>query len=378
MSSPILLPGCRHNILGHYLKAIGILRVLAKCADEDHRDPDAEGWWDMDTACFQLRSPKYPTMEKLVEFLTLHYRPTAVFSPWNTGGGMDEKKEVIFRCDPKAWTEYWDVNKDALIAHGFPKPDGDSIPEMPVKAFDLKVPKCELPETDQIAIAVTVGKQKKPKTTVLISWTSGARQKLFNAMSHRRTDLERGIKFTKPVIDKFVEGEAEFVFNVMDEIVIAELGTISSVSVATRTKESGKKAIMALLAKEFANHPDALHSLSLGRSRFDDFQNDDADTESLLEQFRDHVPMTVAESLDSVFTTRAPSRQSNNPLFLSRGMGDGGNDEMFRLYWVHYCAFVSGAKEVLCRQCLGGGSQIHFCLSASGYAKQQVALVSAL
>jgi CRISPR-associated protein Csx17 len=89
MSAPIPLPGCRHDILGHYLKAIGILRVLAKCAAPEHRDPDAEGWWDMDTACFQLRSPKYPTIEKLVEFFTLHYQPTAVFAAWNKESGTD-------------------------------------------------------------------------------------------------------------------------------------------------------------------------------------------------------------------------------------------------------------------------------------------------
>ena len=83
------LKGCRHDILGHYLKAIGLLRVLAKCAGENHRDPDVEGWWDSDKACFCLRSPKYPTREKLVEFFALHYRPTPVFAAWNKEPGSD-------------------------------------------------------------------------------------------------------------------------------------------------------------------------------------------------------------------------------------------------------------------------------------------------
>ena len=55
---PLYLYGCRHDILGHYLKAIGLLRVLALCADEAHRDPDVEGWWDLEKACFCLCSPK--------------------------------------------------------------------------------------------------------------------------------------------------------------------------------------------------------------------------------------------------------------------------------------------------------------------------------
>ena len=101
MPDPILLPGCRHDILGHYLKAIGLLRVLARCAELDHRDPDAEGWWDSEKACFCLRSPKYPTREKLVEFFALHYRPTAVFAAWNKepGSDADRSRELNVRSD---------------------------------------------------------------------------------------------------------------------------------------------------------------------------------------------------------------------------------------------------------------------------------------
>ena len=86
------LHGCRHDILGHYLKAIGLLRVLAKCADEEHRDPDAEGWWDNDKACFCLRSPKYPAperlKEKLVEFFEKHYQPSSIFADHAKGGAV--------------------------------------------------------------------------------------------------------------------------------------------------------------------------------------------------------------------------------------------------------------------------------------------------
>jgi CRISPR-associated protein Csx17 len=81
------LRGCRHDILGHYLKAIGLLRVLARCADRDHRDPGAEGWWDLGQAYFCLRSERYPTMEKLVEFFEKAYRPTPVMAAWNKDVG---------------------------------------------------------------------------------------------------------------------------------------------------------------------------------------------------------------------------------------------------------------------------------------------------
>ena len=112
---PLYLHGCRHDVLGHYLKAIGLLRVLAKCADKDHSDPNAEGWWDSNKACFCLRSPKYPTRERLVEFFEKHYQPTPFFSPWNTGGGLNEKKEIEFFIPQTSWQEFWANNRDVLL-----------------------------------------------------------------------------------------------------------------------------------------------------------------------------------------------------------------------------------------------------------------------
>jgi CRISPR-associated protein Csx17 len=98
---PLYLHGCRHDVLGHYLKAIGLLRVLAKCAPPEHRDPDAEGWWDAGQACFCLRSTKYPTREKLVKFFEKHYRPTPVFAAWNKepGSSADDSDKLGVRAD---------------------------------------------------------------------------------------------------------------------------------------------------------------------------------------------------------------------------------------------------------------------------------------
>lgn len=89
MPNTLKLSGCRHDILGHYLKAIGLLRVLAKCADEQHRDPDAEGWWNPADGAFYLRSAKHDTPDKLTEFFEQLYRPTPVFSAWNGDSGLD-------------------------------------------------------------------------------------------------------------------------------------------------------------------------------------------------------------------------------------------------------------------------------------------------
>jgi CRISPR-associated protein Csx17 len=91
MTQQLQLRGCRHDILGHYLKAVGLLRVLARCADKDHCDPDAEGWWDLENACFCLRSSKYDTRERLTEFFAVRYRPTPVFAAWNEEPGCSSE-----------------------------------------------------------------------------------------------------------------------------------------------------------------------------------------------------------------------------------------------------------------------------------------------
>ncbi len=84
---PLFLYGCRHDVLGHYLKAIGLLRALALSADEAHRDTTAEGWWDLERGCFCLLSSIYPTEERITGFFAEHYSPPAIFAAWNSESG---------------------------------------------------------------------------------------------------------------------------------------------------------------------------------------------------------------------------------------------------------------------------------------------------
>lgn len=93
---PLYLYGCRHDILGHYLKAIGLLRTLSQCADEKPRDPEAEGWWDLKRGCFCLCSEKYSTKEELTQFFAKYYRPTAVFAAWNKNSGISKENAGKF------------------------------------------------------------------------------------------------------------------------------------------------------------------------------------------------------------------------------------------------------------------------------------------
>lgn len=73
------LAGCRTRPLLGYLKAVGVLRVVARQAD-----PGARGRWVDDV--FELASDF--DLEGLERFLLERYAPTPVVSPWNGGSGF--------------------------------------------------------------------------------------------------------------------------------------------------------------------------------------------------------------------------------------------------------------------------------------------------
>jgi CRISPR-associated protein Csx17 len=73
------LTGCAPVPLAHYLKALGVIRLVSEQADAT-----AQGWWSGDV--FHLRS----TLDRdgLTEFFTSIYRPTPIIAPWNGGSGF--------------------------------------------------------------------------------------------------------------------------------------------------------------------------------------------------------------------------------------------------------------------------------------------------
>ncbi len=73
------LAGCTPTPLGHYLKALGVLRLVAEQAD-----PDARGWWRGEH--FWLVT----TLEarELETFFLERYAPSPIVAPWNLGCGL--------------------------------------------------------------------------------------------------------------------------------------------------------------------------------------------------------------------------------------------------------------------------------------------------
>ena len=84
--SDLALEGCRPIPLASYLKALGVLRLVAEQAD-----PAARGWWEGD--CFCLRSKL--DRDGLVRFFLEDYSPTPIIAPWNGGSGFYPKDSKV-------------------------------------------------------------------------------------------------------------------------------------------------------------------------------------------------------------------------------------------------------------------------------------------
>lgn len=117
------LTGCHPIPLAHYLKALGIHRVLANQVDASSRSS-----WENDI--FHLHSSV--SRERLMEFFLREYMPSPLVAPWNGGSGFfssDNQKalETILDGDSKRFSHYRRtiaVSKDILEGMGLNrKPD---------------------------------------------------------------------------------------------------------------------------------------------------------------------------------------------------------------------------------------------------------------
>jgi CRISPR-associated protein Csx17 len=116
------LPGCAPEPLAHYLKALGILRLVA-----DQRDEGARGLW---------RNERFVLVTKLdraalLEFFSKDYVPTPILAPWNGGSGFypKDKRDALLAirdCSTVRFEPYRKAirNAEALVA-GRPKSPKD-------------------------------------------------------------------------------------------------------------------------------------------------------------------------------------------------------------------------------------------------------------
>jgi CRISPR-associated protein Csx17 len=118
MRNRIPMRGCAPEPLIHYLKALGILRLVT----EQKFDPQARAAWHGDT--FILETAK--SEDELVDFFLNNYRPTPIVAPWNGSSGFypkDMKQREAFDslcgANPTRFAEYAaTLNAARLIVGG--------------------------------------------------------------------------------------------------------------------------------------------------------------------------------------------------------------------------------------------------------------------
>ena len=90
------LGGCAAAPLAHYLKALGVLRLVA-----EQRDRDVRGWWEGG----HYRLATELTREDLERFFLEDYQPTPMFNPWGArsgyfdGGSEKSARESLKRIE---------------------------------------------------------------------------------------------------------------------------------------------------------------------------------------------------------------------------------------------------------------------------------------
>lgn len=78
----LVLEGCRPVPLAHYLKALGVLRLVS-----EQKDPSVRGCWQRER--FVLHTDL--DSEALERFFLEEYQPTPIVAPWNGGSGFYSK-----------------------------------------------------------------------------------------------------------------------------------------------------------------------------------------------------------------------------------------------------------------------------------------------
>ncbi len=90
MNNQIILRGCAPEPLIHYLKALGIFRLVV----EQEFDKSVRAFWRGDT--FVLESER--TTDELIDFFLNRYTPTPIVAPWNGSSGFypkDKKQRAM-------------------------------------------------------------------------------------------------------------------------------------------------------------------------------------------------------------------------------------------------------------------------------------------
>lgn len=140
MTNKILLRGCAPEPLIHYIKALGVMRLIAEQLDSAVR-----GAWTADGFLIETSV----TEDALIEFFLNKYKPTPIVAPWNNSSGFypkDKKArgyiERLFALSDPRFEEFYSVVETARKIVG----DRTEAPKDTDKAAMMQSARCLFPE----------------------------------------------------------------------------------------------------------------------------------------------------------------------------------------------------------------------------------------
>jgi len=133
VAEELRLAGCRSRPLASYLKALGLLRVVARQAD-----PEAKARWHAGV----LELSSVLDRPALSEFLLERYAPSPIVSPWNSGAGFFPSKPKSQRA--LEWIEHSRAPRFELLAETISTArailaEHGLTPDLPKKERDAKL-----------------------------------------------------------------------------------------------------------------------------------------------------------------------------------------------------------------------------------------------
>lgn len=183
MTHEHLLGGCAPTPLAHYLKALGILRLVA-----EQKDPEATGRWQGEQ--FVLRT--ILSREELVRFFLQEYRPTPIMAPWNGGSGFyprDNKSGI----DPiaSATTDRLSLYKEVIALTRKCVGDREESPKNEEKVDFLGYLRAYLPDSALVWFdaAVMLTTERPDYSPLLGTGGNDGRLDFTNNFMQRITDL---------------------------------------------------------------------------------------------------------------------------------------------------------------------------------------------
>ncbi|MFO7905175.1 MAG: type I-G CRISPR-associated protein Cas8g1/Csx17 [Planctomycetota bacterium] len=350
---PVALPGCRHDVLGHALKAIGILRALAECAAPGDCDPEAEGWWNPDNASFTIRSARYPDAESLVTFLAEKYRPTPIIAAWNKSGGVTDKIRVV-------------ISGEAAVLQKFVKENSATLKELGLTAAAAKKqPLSWSPDSSAFAkIRDLLSGETQLELRLKVSIEADvARLKAFKSKHENRLDA-LGLPKSKRVPSS---GRLEFAIRWQHVDDLQDMLKKESLPAASTRKESAKKdGVLPNAAGLLTDDQQFQQSLELARQYVASLQgarDEEAAGEDVFLRYRDQLPVGLAASFDSLCALHI-NQQNDNPLFVRRGRpGDKVNADIFLNFWDYFVTYRKNPLP-LAEAALFGGRIVGSSISA--------------